>query len=172
MDAESGLNAPEIEEYLTSHRILLVTAPEGLGWLIFPCDHSSHSVMKRNYYRELGVLKKNMEIGQILTPYTKFNAWRSAFWSLLPSTAAGFFEDLGLVAGSQGFRPVHEVSSHLFSEGLRRMEKHLDLHREQLLRYLNWRKEHNLGFKLIQKNHHFLEGSLYWDILKDFIDTN
>lgn len=136
--------------------------------MILPCDHYGHSVMKRSYYHGLSEHKKSFGHG-ILSPYTKFKIWRGAFWSLRPGTAAGYFVDLGLVPGPDGFLPSEAVARHLFAEGQRRHEQHLELHRYQLRSYLLWRRENGRGFKLLRQNRHLLEGTLYWETIKEFI---
>lgn len=138
VDAERALSSIEVKELLYENNISLLAADGGLGWMILPCDQRTHSVMKRNFYRELSILPP---ASGTLSQRRKFMLWRSAFWSVNSAVIRRFFDAAGITSREESTLAVVE---RLFSEGQRCATKFVGLHRKQVAAYLCGRKDEEI----------------------------
>jgi len=164
VDAESGLRSVEVQTFLSQYHIVLISAPDGLGFMSLPTDQRAHSVIKRYFYRLLMARARGDH--KKLTPIEKFQLWREAFWSLSEATVRYYFRRTGLTAAE----PVADVVDRLFSEGQRISESFFPFHSKQLLAYLEWRVQCRKPPKAeILRSQYILSGGPFWPIFKIFI---
>jgi hypothetical protein len=161
VDAEAALHAFEVKSLCDRHGVTLFVAPKGIGWMLLPADQRAHSSFKREYYKLLALAPSGP-----LSEVVKFGLWRRAFWNVSQVTLESYFGNLGLLDSEE---PTIFLGRRLFAEGASQLAEHTDEFREQLRAYLRRRRESQLSFSEIVQRRHVLEGTIYWEDLRQFL---
>jgi hypothetical protein len=149
---------------LDDYRGKIEVAPDYEGWMVGPTDQRVHSIEKRYYYHFLAPL------GRYITPIEKYEAWRRAVFEVSAQDIAACWKSNGLI-GDLSDEEIVKVAHKLFTEGQHLTKEYKEVHCQQLLAYLQWRKQHGFDFDELKNALTLLEGTSYFDTIKSFLSS-
>lgn len=137
-DGEKCFDTPLVQQYLLQYNIThFVIEPSVLHQLISPCDNNLHSILKLGYYRRLS--KGNHQNFSVVQ---KLRLAKECWDEISNETVANLFHKCGLSSSAPDKR---SVVMNLILEGMSALGKNNQLHRKNLLSYLQWCDDNSLN---------------------------
>lgn len=137
-DGEKCFDTPLVQQYLLQYNIThFVIEPSVLHQLISPCDNNLHSILKLGYYRRLS--KGNHQSFSVVQ---KLRLAKECWDEISNETVANLFHKCGLSSSAPDKR---SVVMNLILEGMSALGKNNQLHRKNLLSYLQWCDDNSLN---------------------------
>lgn len=145
-DGEKAFATPSVQLYLSSHDISPFILPSVLHQFLSPCDNNFHSLFKLAYYRLISN-ENYME----LNVKEKLELARGCYDNVSAEVIQSLFENCGLI----GNQDKSGVVSRLMCQGITVLGDRGHFHNRNLLAFLTWCENNELGSTLCQRSFDF-----------------